>query len=133
MERHGVFICEGCGLKDALDLEALYGSVPDSILIAVGGYGSADGGALTDQAPVGNGNGNIERAEYYVLRLTDTGVVLDRLFLDLSILDNPDHVDIPYQTKLALYLVDAVLLRKPVAFPSPSFRDAESPLARMMA
>ncbi|MFH1689546.1 MAG: FlgD immunoglobulin-like domain containing protein [Candidatus Eisenbacteria bacterium] len=64
----------GTYLEGALDLAALYGSVPDSILIAVGGYGTADGGALGDQAPSGNGNGTIERAEYYVLSLSATGV-----------------------------------------------------------
>jgi len=63
----------GAYLEGALDLEALYGSVPDSILIAVGGYGTADGEALADQAPSGGGNADIERSEYYVLRLTQTG------------------------------------------------------------
>jgi hypothetical protein len=61
-------------LEGALDLRTLYGSIPDSILIAVGGYGTADAAALSDQAPAGNGNGNIERAEYYVLDLPQTGV-----------------------------------------------------------
>ena len=61
-------------LEGALDLDTLYGSVPDSILVAVGGYGTADGAALSDQAPAGNGNGDIERAEYYVLDLPQTGV-----------------------------------------------------------
>jgi hypothetical protein len=61
-------------LEGALDLDALYGSIPDSILIAVGGYGTADAAALSDQAPAGNGNGDIEMAEYYVLDLPQTGV-----------------------------------------------------------
>jgi hypothetical protein len=61
-------------LEGALDLEALYGSVPDSVLIAVGGYGTADGGTLYDQAPAGNGDGDIQRLEYYALSLTGTGV-----------------------------------------------------------
>ena len=64
----------GSYLEGALDLAALYGSVPDSILVAVAGYGSGDGAALSEQTPAGNGNGVIERTEYDVLDLTATGV-----------------------------------------------------------
>jgi hypothetical protein len=63
----------GAYLEGALDLGALYGSVPESIHIAVGGYASPDGGALSDQAPPGDGDGNIERVEYYAMGLSQTG------------------------------------------------------------
>jgi len=64
----------GAYLEGALDLVALYGAAPDSILIAAAGYGDADGGSLLAQAPAGNGDGNVERSEYHVLRLGGTGV-----------------------------------------------------------
>ncbi len=74
MSSTSAVLASGTYLEGALDLDALYGSIPDSILIAVGGYGTADGAALSDQAPAGNGNANIEKAEYYVLDLAQTGV-----------------------------------------------------------
>ena len=48
--------------------------MPDSILIAAAAYGDPDGGSLDAQAPAGEGNGNVERDEYYVLHLAETGV-----------------------------------------------------------
>ena len=61
-------------LEGALDLAALFGSVPDSILVAALGYATPDGGALEIQAPEGNGNGDVEPDEYAVLHLTGSGV-----------------------------------------------------------
>ena len=67
-------VASGTYLEGALRLEDLYGSMPDSILVAVGAYATADGGALSLQAPSGNGNGDIEAAEYHVIRFDQTGV-----------------------------------------------------------
>jgi hypothetical protein len=64
----------GAYLEGALDLAALFGSAPDSILVAALGYATPDGGALAAQAPSGNGNGNVERAEYAVLDLSGSAV-----------------------------------------------------------
>lgn len=64
----------GSYLEGALDLEALYGGLPDSIFLAAAGYYDSDGGALSAQAPAGNGNGDVERPEYAVFRLGTTGV-----------------------------------------------------------
>jgi len=64
----------GSWLEGALDLEALFGSIPDSILISVARYQTPDAGTLDSQAPAGDGNGNVERDEYYVQLLIDTGV-----------------------------------------------------------
>jgi len=63
----------GVYLEGALDLVALYGAVPESLCIAVAGYGTQDGASLATQVPAGNGNGNVEHAEYYVWRTGDTG------------------------------------------------------------
>jgi hypothetical protein len=56
-------------LEGTIELASLYGSVPSSVYLAAVGYGSADGGSLQVQAPVGNGNGNLETTELvqYVL------------------------------------------------------------------
>ncbi len=42
---------------------------PDSIYICVAGYQTQDGGTLQQQAPAGNGNGNIETGEYQIYDL----------------------------------------------------------------
>jgi hypothetical protein len=49
-------------------------SLPAGIYLAVAGYESPDGGGLGEQAPAGNGNGNVEAAEYVYFDLTVTGV-----------------------------------------------------------
>ncbi len=62
-------------LEGAMRLEGLYGTVPDSVFVAVAGYESPDGGALLAQAPSGDGDGHVELSEYVVLHLTPgTGV-----------------------------------------------------------
>ena len=43
--------------------------LPDEIYLSVGGYASPDAGGLLDQAPAGDGNGNIEAAEYVTFPL----------------------------------------------------------------
>jgi hypothetical protein len=61
-------------LEGALDLAMLFGSIPDSILVAALGYENPDGGALAAQAPSGNGSGDVERAEYAVIHIVPTGI-----------------------------------------------------------
>jgi len=58
-----------------MNLAGLYGSLPDTMYVAATAYGTSDGGPLNDQAPDGNGNGDVERAEYFAVPLTGTGVV----------------------------------------------------------
>jgi len=64
----------GAYLEGALDLESLFGTVPDSILVAACAYASGDGGALAGQAPEGDASGNVEVDEYVVLPLGGTGI-----------------------------------------------------------
>ena len=62
-------------LEGIVNLEAYLGSpLPDEVYLAVGAYSSPDGGVLLDQAPSGNGNGNIEPAEYVPFPLTTSGI-----------------------------------------------------------
>jgi len=44
---------------------------PSSLGIAVGFYPSASGGTMTNQLPIGNGNANIDSAEFLRLMITD--------------------------------------------------------------
>jgi hypothetical protein len=67
----------GAYLEGVLDLPGLYGAVPESIFMAAAGYLSPDGGSLENQAPVGDGDGAIERDEYFVYLLTNVGVPID--------------------------------------------------------
>jgi len=64
----------GAYLEGTLDLAALFGALPDSVLVAAAAYASPDGGALATQAPAGDGNGHVERQEYFVWRRVGTGV-----------------------------------------------------------
>ncbi len=75
----------GSWLEGALDIEALFGSIPDSIFVTACHYQTQDGGSIMLQIPGGDGDAHIERDEYYVRLLTNTGVadepVGSRLFL----------------------------------------------------
>jgi hypothetical protein len=57
----------GGQMEGSIDLVATFGAIPETIYIAAAAYGTADGGALAAQTPAGNGNGNIEFAEFAVL------------------------------------------------------------------
>jgi len=61
---------QGHALEGVIDLEALFGRIPEYLLIGVAPYVTADGGQLWpgSQVPVGNGDGNVD--EFHVLRLT---------------------------------------------------------------
>ncbi len=56
-------------LEGALNVESYFGYVPPVVYIAVGKYQTQDGGALTAQVPQGNGNVNIETAEFFAYPL----------------------------------------------------------------
>ena len=60
-------------LEGTIDIAQLFGSAPDTILLAAASYGSANAGALKTaaQCPAGNGNTNIEAVEFVSVRLCD--------------------------------------------------------------
>ncbi|MGD9546024.1 MAG: hypothetical protein AB7V45_00625 [Candidatus Krumholzibacteriia bacterium] len=60
----------GVVLEGAVDLDALFpGGWPASVWVAAAVYATADGGALAGQAPAGDGDGNLEAAEYVEIPL----------------------------------------------------------------
>jgi hypothetical protein len=59
----------GSILEGALTVESVFGEIPATVYVAVGKYQSQDGGTLQAQVPAGNGNGNIEAAEWLPFRL----------------------------------------------------------------
>lgn len=65
--------CGGGVLEGVIDLQDLYGGVPDTFYIAAAPFASADGGALAaaTQCPAGNGDGNVDPGEYAVVHVTD--------------------------------------------------------------
>ncbi|MCK4414528.1 MAG: hypothetical protein KAY32_13390 [Candidatus Eisenbacteria sp.] len=59
---------QGSVLEGTLDLAALYGgSPPDELWLAAVAYATPDGGALTAQAPQGDGDGDLEAPELALL------------------------------------------------------------------
>jgi hypothetical protein len=50
-------------LEGLVDLEALWGSAPETLFVAFAAYASPDGGTLAVQAPCGDGDGELEAAE----------------------------------------------------------------------
>ena len=58
-------------LEGTIDLAQLFGSRPDSVMLAAVAYGTANGGAMvaSQQAPAGNGNGTLEASEFVTVRL----------------------------------------------------------------
>jgi hypothetical protein len=63
----------GTVLEGTLNLAGEYGAVPASVFVAVGRYGTANGGTLQAQACAGNDDGNLDGSEYheYVLAAAD--------------------------------------------------------------
>lgn len=60
----------GDGLMEGtLDLAATFGSVPQTVYVSAAAYETADGGNLVAQIPAGNGDGNIDPAEYLPLSI----------------------------------------------------------------
>ena len=64
----------GTYLEGAINVAGLYGTLPDTIFVAATAYGTGDAGALNDQAPGGDGDGDVERPEYFPVPLGETGV-----------------------------------------------------------
>jgi hypothetical protein len=65
----------GAYLEGIIRLETYLGTpLPEEVYLAVGAYQSPDGGALTAQAPAGDGDGNIEQAEYVAFPLSTSGI-----------------------------------------------------------
>src|SRR5437867_2006785 len=54
----------GAVLEGMLDLQALWGTAPASVQVAFAGYGNANGDPLSIQIPCGNGDGNLDAAEW---------------------------------------------------------------------
>lgn len=56
-------------MEGTLDLVQVFGKVPTTLYVAVAPYSTADGGALyaPSQVPAGNGDGNIDAAEFLVI------------------------------------------------------------------
>jgi hypothetical protein len=83
----------GSYLEGAIDVAAVWGSIPDSLFIAVGAYGSSDGSPLSVQVPSGDADGDIERPEYHAVTFGATGVfdggAGEGTPLGLSVLPNP--------------------------------------------
>ena len=51
-------------MEGYLDIEQEFGQIPPVLFISLAKYQTGDGGALIEQAPAGNGNGDIEGGEY---------------------------------------------------------------------
>ncbi len=60
----------GGQLEGTIDLATAFGSVPQTIYVAAAAYGTADGGLLNAQGPLGNGNANIEPSEFFPLAIS---------------------------------------------------------------
>jgi hypothetical protein len=58
-----LFNLSGGQLEGSIDLGAVFGSVPPTIYLAALTYQTSDGGALVEQAPAGNGDGNVDPSE----------------------------------------------------------------------
>jgi hypothetical protein len=60
-------------LEGTIDVVQLFGSRPDSIVIAAAAWGNANGGAFkaAQQCPAGDGDGTLEVAEFVTVRLCD--------------------------------------------------------------
>jgi len=54
----------GTFLEGTINLAQEFGNLPTNLYLAVGNYSTTDGGALTNQVPSGNGNGDIESSEF---------------------------------------------------------------------
>ena len=62
---------QACGtvLEGVLDWDAEFGTMPESVFLAMGAYQTQDGGSLQFQVPSGNGDGNIDISEFHQLTL----------------------------------------------------------------
>ncbi len=61
-------------LEGVVNVQSEFGYLPSKLYIAVLQYATADGGALQNQVPAGNGNANVEPGELYQFDYTLTSV-----------------------------------------------------------
>jgi hypothetical protein len=59
----------GTVLEGVLNWNAEFTTMPQFVFVALGAYGTQNGGTLQFQIPSGNGNGNIDVSEFYKLIL----------------------------------------------------------------
>lgn len=59
----------GGRLEGVIDLEAVFGSVPERLFLAAAAYQTEDGGGLTAQGPAGNDDGNLDPGEFLEIPL----------------------------------------------------------------
>ncbi|MCB9474143.1 MAG: hypothetical protein H6678_10055 [Candidatus Delongbacteria bacterium] len=65
----------GAVLEGVIDLRAQFASLPETVRLALAVYATANGGALLDQLPTGNGNASIELSESVLYPLASgTGI-----------------------------------------------------------
>ena len=65
----------GAWLEGLIDVAAVWGSAPNSIRVAFAGWNSPDGGTLQRQIPCGNGNGDVEGAEWITVDKPVSGAI----------------------------------------------------------
>ncbi len=65
----GVSVAAGAVLEGMIDVAAVWGTPPSTLRLALGTYGSEDGGALANQVACGNADGNLDVAEWITLSL----------------------------------------------------------------
>ena len=94
---------QGTVLEGLLDLGPLYGNeVPDSLWIAATGYDNPDAGLLLAKAPAGDGDGDLEAAEYYLLWSHATGVdTAPSSHLSVMLFPNPFNPEVRLTVKSA--------------------------------
>ncbi len=78
-------------MEATIDLAAAFGSIPDTIYVAAAAYATADGGQLTAQGPLGNGDGNLDPDEFlplFIAAIQDENAdgIYDRLDPNLGFL-----------------------------------------------
>ena len=56
-------------MEGSLDVKRAFGYTPKEVYLAAAAYGTSDSGALSEQLPKGNGNGDVDLNEWYVLKL----------------------------------------------------------------
>jgi hypothetical protein len=67
-------LAQGAVLEGSLDPAALFGSLPDTLWLALGAWATPDGGALQAQVPASlDGDGRLQAAEWAVLPLRGPG------------------------------------------------------------
>ncbi len=72
-------------LEGSINVQNEFGFIPSKLYIAVGKYGTADGGTLQAQIPEGNANGDIEGSEFFMFDYVLTNVKKDETSLPISL------------------------------------------------